>query len=78
LPKFSFPKLKALRWWIIGLVMLGAMLNYLTRSVMGVAAPTMLTELHISEQQYGWITSRLPGRDHAAAVLSAMSSTRSA
>lgn len=49
--------LRALRWWIIGLVMLGAMLNYLTRAVMGVAAPTMLTELHITEQQYGWITA---------------------
>ncbi|WP_156467078.1 MFS transporter, partial [Phenylobacterium sp. CCH9-H3] len=49
--------LHALRWWIIGLVMLGAMLNYLTRAVMGVAAPTMLTELHITEQQYGWITA---------------------
>ncbi|OHB31938.1 MAG: hexuronate transporter [Phenylobacterium sp. RIFCSPHIGHO2_01_FULL_69_31] len=49
--------LRALRWWIIGLVMLGAMLNYLTRAVMGVAAPTMLAELHITEQQYGWITA---------------------
>ena len=48
--------LHALRWWIVGLVMLGAMLNYLTRSVMGVAAPTMLTELSITEEQYGWIT----------------------
>jgi len=48
--------LHALRWWIVGLVMLGAMLNYLTRAVMGVAAPTMLTELSITEEQYGWIT----------------------
>lgn len=53
--------LHALRWWIIGLVMLGAMLNYLTRSVMGVAAPTMLAELHISERQYGWITAAFQG-----------------
>lgn len=49
--------LKALRWWIVGLVMLGAMLNFLTRAVMGVAAPTLLGELHITEQQYGWITA---------------------
>ena len=48
--------LHALRWWIVGLVMLGAMLNYLTRAVMGVAAPTMLTELAITQEQYGWIT----------------------
>jgi ACS family hexuronate transporter-like MFS transporter len=48
--------LKALRWWIIGLVMLGAVINYLTRAVMGVAAPTMMTELSITAEQYGWIT----------------------
>jgi ACS family hexuronate transporter-like MFS transporter len=47
---------RALRWWIIGLVMLGALLNYLTRATMGVAAPTMLGDLSISEQEYGWIT----------------------
>ncbi|MFN4175650.1 MFS transporter [Phenylobacterium sp.] len=36
--------------------MLGAMLNYLTRATMGVAAPAMLTDLSISEREYGWIT----------------------
>jgi ACS family hexuronate transporter-like MFS transporter len=51
------PKLKKLRWWIIGLVTLGAILNYLTRAVMGVAAPTMLPELGITEKEYGWITA---------------------
>lgn len=51
------PKLKALRWWIIGLVMLGAIVNYLTRSTMGVAAPTVLKDLDISVKEYSWITS---------------------
>ncbi len=51
------PKLKALRWWIIGLVMLGAIVNYLTRSTMGVAAPTILKDLGISVKEYSWITS---------------------
>jgi len=51
------PKLKALRWWIIGLVMLGAIVNYLTRSTMGVAAPTILKDLDISVKEYSWITS---------------------
>jgi ACS family hexuronate transporter-like MFS transporter len=46
-----------LRWWIIGLVMLGACINYLTRSTMGVAAPTLTTEVGITTQQYSWITS---------------------
>ncbi|CAN5664154.1 MFS transporter [soil metagenome] len=45
-----------IRWWIIGLVMVGTILNYLTRSIMGVAAPTAMTELHISTEQYSWIT----------------------
>ncbi|MEO8114670.1 MAG: MFS transporter [Phenylobacterium sp.] len=50
------PWLRNLRWWIIGLVMLGALINFLTRSTMAVAAPTLLTELHITVQQYSWIT----------------------
>jgi ACS family hexuronate transporter-like MFS transporter len=49
-------KIRALRWWMIGLVMLGAVLNYLTRSTLGVAAPTVLADLHIGPQEYSWIT----------------------
>ncbi|MDB5458073.1 MAG: major facilitator superfamily 1 [Caulobacter sp.] len=51
------PKLKALRWWMIGLIMLGAVINYLTRSTLGVAAPTLMTDLGITTQQYSWITA---------------------
>ncbi len=49
--------LKALRWWMIGLIMLGAIVNYLTRATLGVAAPTVLTELDITTKEYGWITA---------------------
>ena len=49
-------KIANLRWWIIGLVMLGAVLNYLTRSTLGVAAPTVLADLHIGPKEYSWIT----------------------
>ena len=49
-------KIRALRWWMIGLVMLGAVLNYLTRSTLGVAAPAVLADLHIGPQEYSWIT----------------------
>jgi ACS family hexuronate transporter-like MFS transporter len=48
--------LRALRWWIVGLVLVGAMLNFLTRATMGVAAPTMLHDLGISPKEYSWIT----------------------
>jgi ACS family hexuronate transporter-like MFS transporter len=32
-------KIRGLRWWMISLIMLGAVLNYLTRSMLSVAAP---------------------------------------
>jgi len=47
----------SLRWWIIGLVMLGTILNYLTRSTLGFAAPVMLPELGIDPKHYSWINS---------------------
>ena len=47
----------ATRWGIIILVMLGTIVNYLTRSALSVAAPTMMTSLHMTEKNYGVITS---------------------
>ena len=44
-----------LRWWIIALVMLGTILNYLTRNTLSVAAPAILAGLHISAREYSWI-----------------------
>ena len=49
------PRIRGLRWWIIGLLMAGSMLNYLTRSTLAVAAPTLLQDLHITAKQYSWI-----------------------
>ena len=49
-------KLRGVRWWIIGLLMLGSIINYLTRSTLSVAAATVLADLHITEKQYSWIT----------------------
>ena len=54
-------KVRGLRWWIIGLLMLGSMVNYLTRSTLAVAAPTLLTDLHITAQQYSWIVGVFQG-----------------
>ena len=48
-------KIRGLRWWMIGLIMLGSIVNYLTRSTLAVAAPTILKDLHITAQQYSWI-----------------------
>jgi ACS family hexuronate transporter-like MFS transporter len=48
--------MKVLRWRIIGLLMIGTVLAYLTRASLGVAAPTLIDELHITTEQYSWIT----------------------
>ena len=50
-------RLYALRWWMISLITIGTILNYLTRAMLGVAAPTLTGELGITEKEYGWITS---------------------
>jgi ACS family hexuronate transporter-like MFS transporter len=50
-------KIRGLRWWMIGLIMLGSMINYLTRSTLAVAAPTLLKELNIGTQQYSWVVA---------------------
>jgi ACS family hexuronate transporter-like MFS transporter len=34
-------KIGGLRWWMIGLIMLGSAINYLTRSTLSVAAPVL-------------------------------------
>jgi ACS family hexuronate transporter-like MFS transporter len=47
---------KKLRWWIIGLIMLGTIVNYLTRSTLAVAAPVLITDLHIDALHYSWVT----------------------
>lgn len=48
-------KIKNLRWWMIGLVSLATVINALARSSLSVAAPTLFTDLNISEEQYSWI-----------------------
>jgi ACS family hexuronate transporter-like MFS transporter len=50
-------KVWGLRWWMMGLLMLGSVINYLTRATLAVAAPTVLNDLEISTQQYSWILS---------------------
>jgi len=49
--------IKGLRWWMIALLMMGSIVNYLTRSTLSVAAPTLLKDLDISTYQYSWIVA---------------------
>jgi MFS transporter, ACS family, hexuronate transporter len=49
------PKVGKLRWWIISLVTLGTILNYLARSTLSVTAPTLKSEFHMDTEQYSWV-----------------------
>jgi len=60
-PRADAVKIRGLRWWMIGLLMLGSILNYLTRSTLAVAAPTLLQDLHITAKQYSWIVGTFQG-----------------
>src|SRR5689334_15630296 len=42
---------------MIALLMLGSVINYLTRSTLGVAAQTLMRDLHITTEQYSWIVA---------------------
>lgn len=49
---------RALRWWIIAIVMLGTILNYLVRQTLGVAVATdaFKADVPMTKEEYGWVT----------------------
>jgi ACS family hexuronate transporter-like MFS transporter len=47
--------IRRLRWWIIGLVCIGTILNYLARNSLGVLAPQLTGELGFTTQQYSYV-----------------------
>jgi ACS family hexuronate transporter-like MFS transporter len=49
-------RLWGLRWWMIGLITIGTLFNYLTRAMLGFAAPTLMGDLGITEREYSWVT----------------------
>jgi len=49
------PRIKALRWWIIILLMLGGIVNFLARNSLAIAKPTLSAELGLTDQQYALI-----------------------
>jgi MFS transporter, ACS family, hexuronate transporter len=50
-------KIRGLRWWIIALICLGTIINYLARNSLGVLAPQLKTELNFTTQQYSYIVA---------------------
>jgi ACS family hexuronate transporter-like MFS transporter len=53
---------------MIVLIMPGSIINYLTRSTLAVAAPTVLKDLHITTQQYSWIVGAFQGATMAQPI----------
>ncbi len=49
--------LPGLRWYILALVALGTVINYIDRNILGVLAPTLQQDLNFSTQQYSYIVA---------------------
>ncbi len=49
--------IKHYRWHMILLVCFITIINYLDRTALGVAAPTIMKELDITKEQYSWVVS---------------------
>jgi MFS transporter, ACS family, hexuronate transporter len=48
-------KIKGFRWWIIALICLGTIINYLARNSLAVLAPQLQAKLNFSTQEYSYI-----------------------
>jgi len=46
-----------LRWYILVLVALGTVVNYIDRNTLGVLAPQLRTELNFTTEQYSFIAA---------------------
>ncbi|EBS7635416.1 MFS transporter [Salmonella enterica] len=50
-------KIKHYRWHIIVLICFITVINYLDRTALGVAAPTIMQNMGITKEQYSWVVS---------------------
>lgn len=52
-------RLWGLRWWMIGLITIGTVFNYLTRAILGVVVTQgeFTQDVGITEKEYGWVTA---------------------
>src|SRR6476619_3629012 len=48
-------KLKGLRWWIVGLVFLATLINYIDRLTISVLAPVITRNLGLTNTEFGGI-----------------------
>jgi ACS family hexuronate transporter-like MFS transporter len=52
---FKDMKLHGLRWWVIALVCLATIINYIDRSALGIMWPAMSEDLGLTKGDYAWI-----------------------
>src|SRR6266480_2830412 len=57
MPAVAGFKIRGLRWWIIGLVFLATLINYIDRLTISVLAPAIIKDLNLDRFQYGSIAS---------------------
>ncbi len=48
-------KVRNLRWWIVSLIVVGTILNYLARNSLGVLAPELTKVFEMSTEQYSYV-----------------------
>lgn len=48
-------KLRGMRWWIVALICVGTIVNYLSRNTLGVLAPVLKSELGFTTEQYSYV-----------------------
>jgi ACS family hexuronate transporter-like MFS transporter len=48
-------KLRGLRWWIVGLIFLATLINYIDRLTISVLAPVITHDLHLTNTEFGGI-----------------------
>ncbi|MFL6612197.1 MAG: MFS transporter [Pantoea agglomerans] len=49
--------IKNLRWWMLGMFLLGVTVNYITRNSLGILAPELKNSLHMTTEQYSWVVA---------------------
>jgi ACS family hexuronate transporter-like MFS transporter len=50
-------KIRGLRWWIIGLVFLATVINYIDRQTIAILSTVIRADLHLSNEQYALINA---------------------
>ena len=49
--------IKNLRWWMLGMFLLGVTVNYITRNSLGILAPELKSSLSMTTEQYSWVVA---------------------